>query len=205
MSGSRGPLSPVPGPAAPVLSWSSWLRAPDVRPDPSEAIRAEVGECFVAYRDEIHRYLTHTRCADPEAEEITQEAFMRLYRSRLDGKTVDAPRSWLFAVARNIAIDRARRRRQERRLVEVDGDAALDRVASPAPSGEDALLAEGRRAALASVLGELTDLQRECLHLRAHGLQLREIGAIVGVSVSGVSDAVRRAIRRIQKELDARA
>jgi len=188
-----------------ALSWASWLRGTAPAVDPAEAIREEVTESFVAYRDEIHRYLVHTQCRDAEAEEIIQDAFMRLYRVRLEGKAVESPRRWLFTVARNIAIDRRRRRRQESLIVDETAEAAIDRVASSMPSCEDALLAEDRRAALADAIGALTDLQRECLHLRAHGLQLREIGAIVGVSVWGVSDAVQRAIRRIRKELDDRA
>jgi RNA polymerase sigma-70 factor (ECF subfamily) len=196
--------SPANGPGR-ALTWSSWLRAPEPAADPCEAIREEVAASFLAHRHEINRYLVHTHCRDVEAEEITQDAFMRLYRARLEGKVVESPRSWLFAVARNIAIDRRRRRRQERLLVDEGADAAIDCVASDTPSGEDTLLAEDRRHALADALGELTSLQRECLHLRAHGLPLREIGAIVGVPVWGVSDAVRRAIRRIQKELDGRA
>lgn len=202
-SGPRFPPSPPPGSNVRALSWS-LLRAPESEGDACEPIRQEVAELFVAHRDEIHRYLVHTRCRDGEAEEIAQEVFIRLYRARLDGTVVETPRSWLYAVARNIAIDRMRRRRQERLLIEDVPLSALELPAA-APTGEEALLAEDRRAALAGALGELTDLQRDCLHLRAHGLSLREIGTIVGVSVWGVSDAVRRAIRRLQKEIDVRA
>lgn len=203
--GPHIPASRLRAGQAAALSWSSWLRASEPA-DPSDALRQEVAGLYETHRAEIHGFLVHTRCRAEDAEEITQEAFLRLYRVRVAGKRVDAPRSWLFAVARNIAIDRARRRKQHR-LISLDegfGE-GLERLASDAPTGEDVLLARNRRAALAGALADLTDLQRECLHLRAHGLPLREIGAIVGVSVWGVSDAVRRAVRRLQKGIDERA
>jgi RNA polymerase sigma-70 factor, ECF subfamily len=193
-------------PHSPVLSTPLWLRAED--DDASrraDEVRESVTQLFVEHRLEICRYLAQRGCLATEAEEMAQEVFLRLYRTRLTGLTVDAPRRWLFAVARNMAIDHVRRRRQYQHLTDGASSGAAERVPDSAPTREDVMLSESRRAALAEAMGELTDLQRECLHLRAEGLSLIEIGAIVNISVSGASDAIRRAIRRLQKELDGRA
>lgn len=192
-------------PQSSALSTPSWLQADDVRDREGEGLRDDVARLFVEHRLEIHRYLAHMLHPGIEAEELTQEVFLRLYRERLAGRRVSAPRAWLFTVARHMAIDHVRRTGPQMRLIDrVSGD-RLDGVADAAPNGEEALLSESRRTALAGALGELSDVQRECLHLRADGLSLREIGAIVGLSVAGVSDAIRRAIKRIQKELDGHA
>lgn len=191
-------------PQSSALSPPSWLQAERATDDQHAPLRDEVTRLFIGHRGEIHRYLAHSGCRGIEAEEITQEVFLRLYRARLAGKRVDAPRHWLFTVARNLAIDHLRRTRQQWRLIDRSSGDLADRVADAAPTSEEALLSESRRTALAGALGELTDLQRECLHLRANGLSLREIGGIVGVSVAGVSDAIRRAIKRVQKEIDER-
>lgn len=190
-------------PHSPALSTPPWLRADERSADLSEGLRDDVARLFVAHRHEIQRYFTHIHRSGFEAEELTQEVFLRLYRERLSGRRVETPRAWLFTVARNMAIDHVRRARQQMRLIDRSCDDMVDRVADAAPNGEEALLSEHRRTALAGAIGELTDMQRECLHLRAGGLSLREIGAIVGLSVAGVSDAIRRAIKRIQKEIDA--
>jgi RNA polymerase sigma-70 factor (ECF subfamily) len=193
-------------PHSSALSTPAWLRTDGATDnDAGEGLRDDVAGLFVAHRQEIHRYLAHMLCPGIEAEELTQEVFLRLYRERLAGRRVSAPRAWLFTVARNMAIDHVRRTRQQMRLIDRSSADMADYVADAAPNGEEALLSESRRTALAGALGELTDVQRECLHLRAHGLSLREIGAIVGLSVAGASDAIRRAIKRIQKEIDGHA
>jgi RNA polymerase sigma-70 factor, ECF subfamily len=48
----------------------------------------------------------------------------------------------------------------------------------------------------------LTALQRECLHLRAEGLRYREIAELMGISMSTVADAVRRATVKLAREVD---
>lgn len=193
-------------PHSPALSTPLWLRAEDDDVNRrSDEIRESVSQLFVDHRLEICRYLAQRGCLATEAEEMTQEVFLRLYRARLTGVHVDTPRRWLFTVARNMAIDHVRWKRLHHCLTDDASSDAVERVADTAPTREDVMLSESRRAALAEALGELTDLQRECLHLRAEGLSLLEIGAIVDISVSGASDAIRRAIRRLQKELDGRA
>jgi RNA polymerase sigma-70 factor (ECF subfamily) len=193
-------------PQSPVLSTPLWLRAGDDETNrTAEQIRENVTQLFVAHRLEICRYLEQRGCLATDAEEMTQEVFLRLYRALLTGLDVDAPRRWLFTVARNMAIDQVRRRRHHQHLTDVTTCDAAERVPDTAPTREDLMLSESRRVALAEALNELTDLQCECLHLRAEGLSLLEIGAIVNVSVSRASDAIRRAIRRLQKELDGRA
>lgn len=193
-------------PHSPVLSTPLWLHAEDDDANRrADEIRESVTQLFVDHRLEICRYLAQRGCLATEAEEMTQEVFLRLYRARLTGVDVDTPRRWLFTVARNLAIDYGRRRRQYQHITDCTPADAAERVPDTAPTREDVMVSESRRAALAEALGELTDLQRECLHLRAEGLSLLEIGAIVDISVSGASDAIRRAIRRLQKELDGRA
>lgn len=193
-------------PHSPILTTPLWLRAEDDDANRrADEVRDSVTQLFVDHRLEICRYLGQRGCLATEAEEMTQEVFLRLYRARITGLDVDAPRRWLFTVARNMAIDHVRRRRHYQHLTDCTPFDAAERVPDTAPTREDVMLSESRRAALAEALGELTDLQRECLHLRAEGLSLLEIGAIVNISVSGASDAIRRAIRRLQKELDGRA
>lgn len=187
-----------------TLSTPPWLRTGEAQDDVTQDVRDDVARLFVTHREEIQRYIAHVHGSAFEAEELTQEVFLRLYRERLAGRRLDAPRAWLFRVARNMAIDHLRRGRQQMRLID-RSSIPPDMVADAAPNGEEALLSENRRTALAGALGELTDIQRECLHLRASGLSLRDTGAIVGLSVAGVSDAIRRAIKRIQKEIDGQA
>ncbi len=117
-------------PQSPVLSTSAWLHASSEAADPHvDAVRAAVTQLFVAHRGEICRYLSQRGCLLTEAEEIAQDVFLRLYRARIAGTHVDAPRRWLFTVARNLAIDHLRRTREHRHLLERAPADAAEQVA----------------------------------------------------------------------------
>ena len=69
-----------------------------------------------------------------EAEDVVQEAFIRLACTELD--EIDDVRAWLLTVVSRLCLDQlrsARRQRQEPLDEGTDGPTVLDRVASPAP------------------------------------------------------------------------
>ena len=50
-------------------------------------------------------------------------------------------------------------------------------------------------------IAQLPQRQRECLHLRAEGLRYREIAEVLGITTSGVSESLKRAVLRLMNEL----
>ena len=117
-----------------------------------------------------------------EADDVAQEAFVRLWRTRA---TVDwsAPLiGWLLVAARRIALDRFRRLARELRL----------RPAPPAPVGLDAATVE-RFVDLRAQLAELTSAERAAILLSAvEGWSTAEIGAALGISSGAVRTAASR-------------
>ncbi len=71
------------------------------------------------------------------------------------------------------------------------------------PDPEKLLLHQERLDRLHMAVLNLTPLQRQCLHLRAEGLRYREVAELLGLSVSTVVDAVRRATVKLAREFDA--
>ena len=59
------------------------------------------------------------------------------------------------------------------------------------------LFSQQRRDCLLSVLQALPERDRDCLYLRAEGLQYREIAEVLDISLGGVSKSLARAIRRL--------
>lgn len=159
---------------------------------------------FLAHRETIYRYVIHQGCTPADAEDLTQEAFLRLYRARLKGHQFDGQSvlPWVLAVARHLAIDRYRRLRFERPLFQELSANLAETLPDEGQDGGQLLEERQRRAALMRAVQELTPLQRECLHLRSQGLTLRAVGAIVGVPFRGVSRAVQRAIKRLRHHID---
>src|SRR4029077_8639363 len=77
---------------------------PTQRDEPLSAAAIQVSVCFEELRGAISGYIV-TLCRRPEqAEEIMQEAFLRLYSHLASGKELRNPKAWLFRVSHNMAI-----------------------------------------------------------------------------------------------------
>ena len=158
---------------------------------------------FEQLRAPVFRYLLRKTHDAARAEDLTQEAFLRLCRHLQDNRPLDNPKAWLFTVANNLAIDRNRVAGHEKDLDESAWkeieEARSGRHADP----EKLLLQQERLDRLHMAILNLTPLQRQCLHLRAEGLRYREIAEILEISVSTVVDAVRRATVKLAREFGA--
>jgi len=136
-----------------------------------------------------------------EAEDIAQEAMLRLWRMAPDWQAGQAQVStWLYQVARNLCTDRLRRRRR--------AQVGLQDVAEPvdpAPSVPDQMQNAARNAALQQALADLPERQREAVILRhIEGLSNPEIGAVMDISVEAVESLTARGKRSLAQALAGR-
>ena len=134
-----------------------------------------------------------------EAEDVTQEAMLRLWQIAPRWQAGGAqPSTWLHRVAVNLATDRLRRRRG------VDFD-AIDEPDDPAPAAVEAMIDDERRRALDEALAELPERQRVAVVLRhLEGLTNPEIGAAMGIGVEAVESLTARGKRRLAQLLSGR-
>lgn len=140
------------------------------------------------------------RCLrDPDdAEDITQEAFLRLWRR---GPDLDDERliGWLICVTHNLCIDRSRRDKVRNRYSARSDAAALADL--PAAAEPPAAPAEDHADLLAAV-GALPVATRSLLWLHYwQGLKLGEIAAALGVNQSTVKVRLHRARRALRDVL----
>ncbi len=134
---------------------------------------------------------------EAEAEDVAQEAMMRLWRQAETWRHGEARVStWLYRVARNLCIDRLRRRRPSADIADVA------EPADPAPSVL-ARLAEGERArALAAAIGALPERQRRAVVLRHfEALANPEIAERLDCTVEAVESLLGRARRQLARAL----
>jgi len=76
----------------------------------------EFAEIVDRHRDALVNYLTHlTRCRQ-RAEDLAQEAFVRLYRSMQESREVEQVGPYLYRIATNLAVSAVRRERRWRLL-----------------------------------------------------------------------------------------
>lgn len=168
------------------------------------AVREEVTAHFLSMRLVIYGHLRQLGCSRVDAEDVTQETFLWFYRARLEGRYVnpDSVRPLILTVARRRAIDRKRRQRFEHPVFVELSPSVEETVPCGDDSSEREIEVEQRRELVLQAIQELSPLQRDCLHLRAEGLRLRETSAIVGVSEKRVSEAIQRGITRLRRVID---
>ncbi|SPH17181.1 ECF RNA polymerase sigma factor SigW [Defluviimonas aquaemixtae] len=137
---------------------------------------------------------------DPaEAEDIAQEAMLRLWRAAPDWQERGAKVStWLYRVVSNLATDRLRRRRS----------VPLDAAPEPEdgrPGAVQGLIERDRAAALEAALQDLPERQRQAVVLRhLEGLGNPEIAEIMDVGVEAVESLVARGKRGLAAALAGR-
>lgn len=137
---------------------------------------------------------------DPaEAEDVTQEAMLRLWQIAPEWQAgVAQPSTWLYRVAFNLATDRLRKRRG----VALD---SIDEPVHPAPAVLDAMIAADRAQALEMALATLPERQRVAVVLRhIEGLANPEIAEVLGVGVEAVESLIARGKRRLTALLSSR-
>lgn len=156
-------------------------------------------ELFRRHHRSLFGFLRRTTGSQELAEDLTQEAFLRVLRYR---RSFDAGRSfrpWLFGIARNLLIDRAGERRPQP-ATEIETATATDRAASP----ERAFEARQTLTRVEGALVRLSTEQREALLLaRFQDLSYREIGEILDCSEGAVKGRVFRALQAIATHLES--
>jgi len=130
-----------------------------------------------------------------EAEDVAQEAMLRLWRVAPDWRRDEAQvATWLYRVASNLCTDRLRARKRR-------AAAALDDapdVADAAPGVEAALIAGDRMRALEAALAALPERQRQAVVLRhIEGLTNPDIARVMDIGVEAVESLTARGKRAL--------
>jgi len=135
-----------------------------------------------------------------EASEVLQEVYLSVLegKARFEGRS--SPRTWLFSVIRRTAVSR-RRRNWLRRLALgrwLDG-----RNSPPAQqSAETALGATEATAAIRLALAELTERQRQVLHLVFYqDLTVEQASRVLGISVGSARTHYHRGKEALRRRL----
>ena len=159
----------------------------------SSALKQRVTEVFGLLRDPVYRYLFRVLENHQEAEDLTQEVFLRLYTYLQNGNTVTNARAWVFRVAHNVAIDR-QRRKVEFEPMDADG---LEKTCDPAPGAEQRVLDGEQYGRLKRALRGLSSQEKHCLELRAEGLSYREIADILDMRMPTLVKYLGRIIQKL--------
>jgi RNA polymerase sigma factor (sigma-70 family) len=135
-----------------------------------------------------------------DAEDATQETFLRVLRYSHKLATVEEPKPWLARIAWRVAVDRSRQRGRKQEIALDDpGDSAEEARSSDIPA-DRAMQSSEESAHLERLMAALPKKLREPLILSAvEEMSPREVAATLGINEAAVRSRVFRA-RKILKE-----
>jgi RNA polymerase sigma-70 factor (ECF subfamily) len=142
------------------------------------------------------------------AEDMAQEVFLRVYRSR-ETYTANAKfTTWLYRIATNLAVNHARDTRHERpeismSLDEPDAETGLmPDLADGTPNVEENILRRERLAAIRSHVQALPERQRMAVVMHKYqGMDYRQIAEVLHLSESATKSLLFRAYESLREKL----
>lgn len=131
-----------------------------------------------------------------DAEDVTQEAFIRAYRQLATYDARAAVSTWLHRITVNCAVDFLRARRRKR---EQDDEKELEM----AKTTHDPERGMDIRAAVTRGMKTLTESERTAFVLRHfEGKSIEEIGRALGTKVNATKHTIFRAVQKLRRELE---
>jgi RNA polymerase sigma-70 factor (ECF subfamily) len=166
---------------------------------PSLVIPGPAADSFQAvvleHWDAVYRFLYGTTGNAHDAEDLTQETFLRAWHRRDTFEAGTARRVWLLRIAANAACDVARRRKRVAFVPLAHEPAGESRPGQALETAEASAL-------LKAALGQLSEMTRMVFHLRAQeDLSFREIAALVGTTEQGARWHMHQARTKLLKHL----
>ena len=143
---------------------------------------------------------------DADAEDISQQVFIRVWKSAARYEPTAKFTTWLFKITRNLVFNELRRRkRHPTRSLDATMDEDDRPLQIPDPgtkSADTALLDDEMQAAIQKAIEELPEIQRMAIVLRRYDdIPYEDIGEILGLSVPAVKSVLFRARTELREKL----
>jgi RNA polymerase sigma-70 factor (ECF subfamily) len=202
-------------PSAPVTMANSIVSTTDaVVSDVDVMLRVKTGdESAFSYLVQKYRRpmvgFMYRLCHNPStAEELAQEVFLRVYRSRTTYEPSAKFTTWLYRIATNLAVNHARDTRHERpentlRLDEPDQETGTTPdLADDSLSAEEQILKRERLAAIRGKVNALPERQRVAVIMHKYQqMDYREIAGVLKLSESATKSLLFRAYETLREQL----
>jgi RNA polymerase sigma-70 factor (ECF subfamily) len=156
-------------------------------------------EAVGLHKDRVHSYATMMLKNTAEAQDVAQEALVRLWQHKTSVDEAGA-RSWLMRTTHNLCIDRLRKRRVRSEVA--DGETVVDLQTDRGPGPQQRAEASeiGRR--IEGELASMSELDRAVIVLReVQGMPYDEIAETLGVPLGTLKARLHRARDRLRDRL----
>ena len=160
------------------------------------------------YRKPIINFMYRMTRNQSIAEELAQEVFLRVYRSRETYRAEARFSTWLYRIATNLGVNQARDTRHERAastvyLDEPDAETgSTPDVADSTPDVEAKILREERMAAIREHVMALPERQKMAVLMHKYeGMDYGQIGEVLKLSESATKSLLFRAYQTLREKL----
>ena len=206
-------LLPFAG-APPTAAPPPVLDSPEAVSDADVMLRVKSGDesafsyLVQKYRRQMVSFM-YRMCHNPAAaEDLAQEVFLRVYRSRTSYEASAKFNTWLYRIATNLAVNYARDTRYERpentvRLDETDQETGTTPdLADSSLTVEEQMLRRERAAAIRQKVQALPERQRLAVIMhKFQQMDYREIGEVLKLSESATKSLLYRAYETLREQL----
>ena len=174
--------------AAQFAVWSSRIAGSD---------RKAYTELFEATSGPLFRYALRLVHSEEIAEDLVQDAFLRIWQKRSELDPNRSLRAFLYTVVRNLALSHDRVLKNRKSLL-----AQMEHPVSPS-SPEETVNTKWLGIRIRQWINELPDRRKEAFQLsRFDGLSYEEIANIMGVSIKTVDNHVWKALSHLKSRLE---
>jgi len=163
----------------------------------SNSLEQQVTGFFETLRMPVYQYLMAVFGNPAEAEDLTQDAFLQLYKALRQGQTIRNVRFWIFRVAHNLAINR---QKHNQFIAPLDADSWREiekQFPDKASNPEQNVLLREKYERIYEGMKLLSAHERQTLHLRAEGFKYKEIAEIMNVAVPTIGEFLRRGMKKL--------
>jgi RNA polymerase sigma-70 factor (ECF subfamily) len=157
----------------------------------------EIVRMYDTLRPSLLGYLVGLGLGREEAEDVVQEAFLRLLRNAEEVQDEEHLRPWIFRVAHNLTVDQFRSGRYRADANSVDLSSLHEVLSYPGLSPEESAIKQEQWRLAREAIERLTPQQKYVVLLRTEGLRYREIGEVLNLSTTRVGELVQRALVRL--------
>jgi RNA polymerase sigma-70 factor, ECF subfamily len=201
-------LGPRAGAAQPVLAGTEAYTDAEVMLRVKAGDEAAFDFLVQKYRRALVSFMYRMARNSAAAEDLAQEVFLRVYRSRQTYEASAKFTTWLYRIATNLAVNHARDTRKERPEVTVsldepdeDTGTTMD-VRDASMSAEEALVRRERLAAIRSKVEALPERQRMAVLMHKYQqMDYKQIADVLKLSESATKSLLFRAYESLREQL----
>jgi RNA polymerase sigma-70 factor, ECF subfamily len=158
------------------------------------------GQVFSAHRDGIYGFCLRMMRSREEAEDVSQEVFLRAVRAIGAFRGDSSIKTWLHQIAHNLCLTRLAA--AKKRAENTSDLIWLSDMTDGSPISDAAIASGDLRNAIELAVRQLDPVFREVLLLReVEDLSYEEIAGVVGASVNTVKTRIHRARAKLQQQL----